>query len=59
MSSNTIARQTPAFGWKTTALRAGLGRVDDDLFIIKFLPIYLADSARASLDNLPRNMIDS
>jgi hypothetical protein len=34
-------------------------RVDDDLFIIQFLPIYLADLARAWLDHLPRNMIDN
>jgi hypothetical protein len=32
--------------------------VDHDRFIIEFLPIYQADSARASLDHLPRNMID-
>jgi hypothetical protein len=32
--------------------------VDDDLFIIQFLPIYLADMARAWLDHLPRNTID-
>jgi hypothetical protein len=37
----------------------GVGVVDDDLFIIYFLPIYLANSARAWLDHLPRNMIDS
>jgi hypothetical protein len=35
------------------------GGVDDDLFIIQFLPIYLADSAQAWLDHLPRNIIDS
>jgi hypothetical protein len=35
------------------------GGVNEDLFIIKFLPIYLADSARAWLDHLPRNVIDS
>jgi hypothetical protein len=34
------------------------GRVDDDLFIIQFLPIYLADTTRAWLDHLPRNSID-
>jgi hypothetical protein len=32
---------------------------DDDLFIIQFLPIYLADTARAWLDHLLRNTIDS
>jgi hypothetical protein len=34
------------------------GRVDSDLFIIQFLPIYLADTSRAWLDHLPRNSID-
>jgi hypothetical protein len=33
--------------------------VNNDLFIIQFLPIYLADSARAWLDHLPRDIIDS
>jgi hypothetical protein len=32
--------------------------VDSDLFIIQFLPIYLADTSRAWLDHLPRNLID-
>jgi hypothetical protein len=32
--------------------------VDDDLFIIQFLPIYLADMARVWLDHLPRKSID-
>jgi hypothetical protein len=31
---------------------------NDDLFIIQFLPIYLAKSARAWLDHLPRNAIN-
>jgi hypothetical protein len=35
------------------------GGADDKLFIIQFLPIYLADTARAWLDHLPRNTIDS
>jgi hypothetical protein len=52
-----IAKPTPLFGWKTVALHAG-GRVDDDLFIILFLPKYLDDTVRAGLDHLPRNMID-
>jgi hypothetical protein len=34
------------------------GGVDDDLFLIQFLPIYLADSASAWLDHLTRNMIE-
>jgi hypothetical protein len=31
---------------------------NDDLFIIRFLPIYLAESARAWLDHLLRNAIN-
>jgi hypothetical protein len=34
-------------------------RVDADLFIIQFLPIYLVDSARARLDHLLRDVINS
>jgi hypothetical protein len=34
------------------------GGADNDLFIIQFLPIYLADTSRAWLDHLPRNSID-
>jgi hypothetical protein len=34
------------------------GRVDDDLFIMQVLPIYLADTTRAWLDHLNRNLID-
>jgi hypothetical protein len=34
-------------------------RANADLFIIQFLPIYLADSARAWLDHLSRNVIYS
>jgi hypothetical protein len=35
------------------------GRANDDPFIIQFLLIYLADSARAWLDHLLRNIINS
>jgi hypothetical protein len=34
------------------------GGADNDLFIIQFLPIYLADTSRAWLDHFPRNSID-
>jgi hypothetical protein len=34
------------------------GGADDHLFIIQFLPIYLANMARAWQDQLPRNSID-
>jgi hypothetical protein len=33
-------------------------RVDDDLFVIQFLPIYLADTTKDWLDHLPRNSIN-
>jgi hypothetical protein len=33
--------------------------VNDDLFIMQFLPFYLVDSVRAWLVHLPRNIIDS
>jgi hypothetical protein len=36
-----------------------VGGANEDLFIIQFLSIYLADSAKAWLDHLPRNVIDS
>jgi hypothetical protein len=32
--------------------------VNNDLFMIQFLPIYLADTSRAWLDHLPRNSIN-
>jgi hypothetical protein len=32
--------------------------VDDDLLIIQFLTIYLADTSRDWLDHLPKNSID-
>jgi hypothetical protein len=35
------------------------GGVNDDLFVIQFLLIYLADSVRAWLDHLPRNIFDT
>jgi hypothetical protein len=33
--------------------------VNDNLSSIQFFPIYLVDSARAWLDHLPRNVINS
>jgi hypothetical protein len=36
-----------------------VGNGNDDLFVIQFLPIYLADSARAWLVHLPRNIMNS
>jgi hypothetical protein len=34
------------------------GGADNNLFIIQFLPIYLADMSRAWLDHFSRNSID-
>jgi hypothetical protein len=34
-------------------------RVDDDLFVIQYLPLYLAESAQAWLEHLPANNINS
>jgi hypothetical protein len=39
-------------------LTCSVGGVNNDFFIIQFLPIYLADTSRAWLDHLPRNSID-
>jgi hypothetical protein len=36
-----------------------MGWVDDYIFITQFLSIYLAKTARARIDHLLRNMIDS
>jgi hypothetical protein len=36
-----------------------VGDVDDDLFIIQYLSLYLAESARAWLEHLPTNSIHS
>jgi hypothetical protein len=41
------------------SLASKVGRVEDDVFIIHFLPIYLNDFARDCLDHLPRNVTDS
>ena len=35
------------------------GGADDDLFTIQYLPLYLAESARAWLEHLPANNIHS
>jgi hypothetical protein len=40
-------------------LECRVGRADNNLVIIHFLPIYLADMSRAWLDHLPRNSINS
>jgi hypothetical protein len=40
-------------------LSCRVGGVNDDLFLIQFLPLYLADSVRAWLDHLPRNIVST
>jgi hypothetical protein len=35
------------------------GGMNEDLFIIQFIPMYLVDCARAWLNHLPRNIIAS
>jgi hypothetical protein len=50
-SPNTTAKPTPASGWRIIW-------VDDDLFIIQFLSLYLAESTKAWLDHLSRNAIN-
>jgi hypothetical protein len=44
---------------KDYRLACRAGRANDDDFIIQFLPIYLGESARAWLDYLSRNIINS
>jgi hypothetical protein len=52
-------KTNPSVWLEDFCLACRVGGANDDLFIIQFLSIYLADSARAWLDHLPRNMIDS
>jgi hypothetical protein len=49
----------PSVWLETYCLVCRSGEANNDLFIIQFLPIYLADSARAWLDHLSRNAIDN
>jgi hypothetical protein len=52
-------KTNPSVWLEDYRLACRVGGVNNDLFIIQFLPIYLADSDRARLDNLLRNIIDS
>jgi hypothetical protein len=52
-------KTNPSVWLEDYRLKYRVGGVNDDLFIIQFLPIYLVDSARAWLDHLPRNVINS
>jgi hypothetical protein len=53
------AKTNPSLWLEDSHRASRSGRVDNNLFIIQFLPIHLADMARAWLDNILRNMIDS
>jgi hypothetical protein len=50
-------KTNPSVWLKDYCLACRAGRVDNDLFIIQFLPIYFADTSRAWLDHLPRNSV--
>jgi hypothetical protein len=52
-------KTNPSVWLEDYCLACRAGGADDDLFIIQFLPIYVANSARAWLDHLPRNIIDN
>jgi hypothetical protein len=58
-SSRMMVKLTPRIWLEDYNLASMAGRANDDLFIIEFLPIYLADSTRAWMDHLPRNITDS
>jgi hypothetical protein len=52
-------KTNPSIWLEDYRLACKVGRADDDLFIIQFLPIPLANMARAYLNHLPRNTINS
>jgi hypothetical protein len=52
-------KTNPSVWLEDCHLACRAGGANNDLFIIQFLPIYLAESARAWLDHLPRNAINS
>jgi hypothetical protein len=61
-SSNVVKyndKTNPSIWPKDYHIACKVGGADDDMFIIQLLPIYLANSTRAWLDHLPKNMIDS
>jgi hypothetical protein len=51
-------KTNPSIWLEDYRLTCRVGGVDDDLFMIQFLPIYLADMSRACLDHLLRNSVD-
>jgi hypothetical protein len=61
-SSNILkydGKTKPSVWLEDYYLAGKVSGVDDGLFIIQFLPIYLVDLAMAWLDQLPRYLIDS
>jgi hypothetical protein len=51
-------KNNPSIWLEDYCLACKASEVDNDFFIIQFLPIYLADTSRAWLDHLSRNSID-
>jgi hypothetical protein len=51
-------KTNPSIWLEDYCLVCRAGGADDDLFIIQFLPIYMAKTSRAWHDHLPRNTID-
>jgi hypothetical protein len=51
-------KTNPSIWLEDYRLTCRADRAHNDLFIIQFLPIYLADTSRDWLDHLPRNSID-
>jgi hypothetical protein len=51
-------KTNPSIWLENYRLACSVGGTDDDFFIIQFLPIYLADTARSWLDHLLKNLID-
>jgi hypothetical protein len=60
-SNNAVkydGKTNPCVWLEDYRLACRAGRADADLFIIQFLPIYLADTTSALLNHLPKNSID-
>jgi hypothetical protein len=52
-------KTNPGVWLEDYCLACMVGGVNDDLFIIQFLPIYLANMATVWLGHVPRNTINS
>jgi hypothetical protein len=52
------SKTNPSVWLEDYRLACRAGGVDNEHFIIQFLPCYLADTSRAWLDHLPRNSFD-